>query len=159
VVIVRERAHIHNAVRSAPHKRRHALGCHYVSLSIKCATSDRPYCKPLIRQNIFVLPEAVPSCTLSVPTNCRHVCCHFWQTLLPRHSDICYPVSDFNSDNFVTCRIARTAGWSAFGTAGMITGTYLKIDVIRYYRIKTDVLHLCFTLTSRSNSQQIDVCL
>jgi hypothetical protein len=41
----------------------------------------------------------------------------------------------------------------------MITVTYLKIDAIRYYRIKTDILHLCFTLTSRSNSQQSDMCL
>jgi hypothetical protein len=146
-------------MQNVPHKKRHALGCHFVAFSVQCATSDMPDYKPLLRQNIFAFPEAVPNCTLSVPTNCRHACCHFWQTLLPRHSDIFGSVSDFNSDNFVTCRIARTAGWSPFGTVDLITVTYLKIDVIRYSRIKTDVLRLCFTVTSRSNSQQIDVCL
>lgn len=137
----------------------HALACHYVSLSVHCATSDMPDYKPLLCQNTFMFPEAVPNCTLSLPTNCRHAFCHFWQTLLLRHSDIFYSFSDFNSDNFVTCWIARTAGWSPFGAAGLITVTYQNSDVIRYYQITTDVLHLWFALTSRSNSQQTDIRL
>jgi hypothetical protein len=142
-------------MQNVSHKKRQALGCHYVSFSVKCTTSEVPDYKPLLRQNILMFPETVPNCMLSDPTKCRH----FWLTLLPRHSDIFDAASDFNSDNFVTCRIARTAGWSPVGTEGLITVTYLKIDVIRYYRIKTDVLHLCFRVTSRSNNQQTDVCL
>lgn len=116
-----------------------------------------PDYKPLLRQNIFMFPEAAPSCTLPVATNCLPSRCH---SLPPRHSNIFYSVfMVFNLDKFVTCRIARTAGWSPFGTVGLINATYLKIDVIRFYRISTDVLFLCFTLTSRSDSQQTDACL
>jgi len=69
-------------------RKRPFLGSRYVSFPVKCATSDMPDYKPLLRQNTFTFPEAVPSCTLSVPKNCRHACCHSWQTLPPRHSDI-----------------------------------------------------------------------
>jgi hypothetical protein len=131
----------------------------YVSLSVHCATLGMPHYKLVFCRNTFMFAEAVPNCTLSLPMYCRHAFCHFWQTLLPRHSDIFHSVSDINFDNFVTCWIARTAGWSPFGTAGLITVTYQKSDVIRYYQITTAVLHLWLTVTSRSNSQQTDVCL
>jgi hypothetical protein len=42
-----------------------------------------PDYKPLLRQNTFMFPEAVPNCTPSLPTNRRHAFCHFWQNLLP----------------------------------------------------------------------------
>ena len=61
-------------------------------------------------------------------------------TLLPRNSNIVYSVCDLIPINLLRAQVC------VFGTVQrhveqvhLTTVTYMKIDVIRYYRIKTDV--------------------
>jgi hypothetical protein len=139
VVITTERTHIHNAEASCFRKSLCVIFskmCYIRHARLQTVTSPEHVHVPRSCTKLYAARSyELPSRLLPLAATCCYLVIPIFFTLFM----VVIPII------FVTCRIARTAGRSPFVTVGLITATYLKIDVIRYSRIKkTDVLRPCF---------------
>ena len=72
-------------------------------------------------------------------------------TLLPRNSNIVYSVCDLIPINLLRAQVRVFGTVQRHDEVHLTTVTYMKIDVIRYYRIKTDVFYPRIIVTYVSN--------